>query len=134
MRSRCNQDRFSPAKSARLDGRLIRPPDTGSRTPVVPGAEVGSPRRTRTARYANACASSISPSSPTASTASTGTFDRPASICITVRFRRPPPHTSHRDTGAGKCRAASATQATVSAASVAAPSSVESGATRSRNP
>lgn len=31
-------------------GELIRPPETGSRAPVVAGAEVGSPRNTRTAR------------------------------------------------------------------------------------
>ena len=41
-----------PAASAtaQRSGRLMRPPDTGSRTPVVPGAEVGRPRSTRTAR------------------------------------------------------------------------------------
>ena len=31
-------------------GRLIRPPPTAAGTPVVAGAEVGSPRITRTAR------------------------------------------------------------------------------------
>ena len=33
-----------------VHGRSIRPPQTGSRAPVVEGAEVGSPRSTRTAR------------------------------------------------------------------------------------
>ena len=76
----------------------------------------------------------MSPSSPTASTGSTGTLLERASIRISVRFRRPPPQTSQRSAGSGKCRAPSATQATVSAASVAAPSSVDKPATRSRNP
>lgn len=34
----------------RLQGRAIRPPETGAAQPVVEGAEVGSPRATRTAR------------------------------------------------------------------------------------
>lgn len=34
----------------RRQGRAIRPPETGAAQPVVPGAEVGSPRATRTAR------------------------------------------------------------------------------------
>lgn len=42
--------RVQPPEGRQIHGRLIWPPPTGAATPVVPGAEVGRPRNTRTAR------------------------------------------------------------------------------------
>ncbi len=42
------------AAHRRRQGRAIRPPETGAAQPVVEGAEVGKPRKTRTASQAKA--------------------------------------------------------------------------------
>ena len=114
-------------------GKLISPPQTGACTPVVSVQEVGNPRATLTARYANACASSISPSSPTASTGRTEQSNTSASPAIKTGFNRPPPVTKTRSGGVGQWVIPWATEPTIIAVSVAAASPSDRSWTRAGN-
>ena len=86
----------------RIQGRVQRRrPGIGRGTPVVVGRDRGRPRRLRTARKPNACASSASPAQPTASTGSTGTPER----CPQARHqRRVVPAAAGHQPAARRCR------------------------------